>query len=281
MKIAISVESFADLPNELAKEYDIKKMSTPIIMDDGVYSAEEIKNQQIFDFAKEKGHLARTSCPNVNDYIKFFTSLKDEGYDKIIHFALSHGMSSSCQNAILASKEIDGVSIIDTLTCSTGSSLSAIDCRKNIDSGMSYEDAVIRANEVVKRVQTSFVVATTEYLAKNGRCSKLVSFGANLLHIRPIINVDLESGELKMGHLLRGPMSKVILKYVDETLQNNPNPDKSLVFITYSSGDEKTVEQVKQVLQENGFERIIINTAGSSIACHCGPGTLGILFINK
>ncbi len=278
MKIAISAESTIDLPKEILAEFDIKTVPFTLVMDDTQALDGEVNAEDLFKFVEKTGKLPKTSAVNEFQFEEHFKKLFDKGYEAIIHFSLSSKISSACQNAIKASEKFKNVYIIDTLALSTSIALQAIYGRKLALAGKEPEEIVKLVKERINGLQTSFVLETVNYLYKGGRCSALAMFGANLLHIKPKIIMD--NGAMTSTKKYRGNMMKVVSEYVEDTLAEANNMDKSLVFITSSSAPSDVVDAVKERLKKAGFERIVPTQAGATITCHCGPHTLGILYYN-
>ncbi len=278
MKIAISAESTIDLPKEILAEFDIKTVPFTLVMDDTQALDGEVNAEDLFKFVEKTGKLPKTSAVNEFQFEEHFKKLFDEGYEAIIHFSLSSKISSACQNVIKASEKFKNVYIIDTLALSTSIALQAIYGRKLALAGKEPEEIVKLVKERINGLQTSFVLETVNYLYKGGRCSALAMFGANLLHIKPKIIMD--NGAMTSTKKYRGNMMKVVSEYVEDTLAEANNMDKSLVFITSSSAPSDVVDAVKERLKKAGFERIVPTQAGATITCHCGPHTLGILYYN-
>ncbi len=277
-RIAITAETTIDLPKELLAEFDIKTTPFTIALGEQTALDGEISSDELFAFTEKTGKLPRTSAVNEFQYDEFFDGLLKEGYDEIVHFSLSSELSSACSNAVASSKNRKGVYVVDSRSLSTGIALLAIYGRHLARAG--YEGAEI-AKLVKERIpydQASFSLESVNYLYKGGRCSALAMIGANVLGIKPEIYV--KDGKMGPGKKYRGPMRKVVLNYVEDTLKEFNNPDKSLVFITYSTAPDEVLLAVKQRLQEEGFERIEFTRAGGTISCHCGPHCLGILYIN-
>lgn len=278
MKIAISAESTIDLPKEILKEFDIQTVPFTLVMDDVQALDGEVNAEDLFTFVEKTGKLPKTSAVNEFQFEEHFKKLFDEGYEAIIHFSLSSKISSACQNAIKASEKFKNVYVIDTLALSTSIALQAIYGRKLANAGKEPEEIVKLVKDRINGLQTSFVLETVNYLYKGGRCSALAMFGANLLHIKPKIIMD--NGAMTSTKKYRGNMMKVVNEYVEDTLKEANNFDKSLVFITSSSAPSDVVDAVKERLKKAGFERIVPTQAGATITCHCGPHTLGILYYN-
>ncbi len=280
MKIAITAESTIDLPKKLLEEFDIHTVPFMVTMGDISGLDGEVTPEEEFAYTEKTGKLPHTSAVNPFQYEEFFRDILKE-YDYIIHFSLSSGISKACENASLVSTEEEfagKVSVIDTLSLSTGIALQAIYGAKLVKEGKEPVEIIEKCKARVPYCQASFSLESVDNLYKGGRCSALSKIGANLLRIKPEIYV--QNGKMIAGKKYRGSMDVVVGHYVDDTLETFNNPDKSLVFITYSTATEEAVKVAKDKLTAAGFKRIECTTAGATIACYCGPHCLGILYVN-
>ncbi len=278
MKIAISAESTIDLTKELLNKFDIKTLPFTVILGDKEYKDGEISSWDIFDFVEKNGILPKTSAINSQQYTEFFMGLKKD-YDAVVHFCLSSGISSACNNAKLAAGELENVFVVDTKSLSTGIALLAILGRELALDGKSAEEIVQICEKRTADVQASFVVKKLNYLHKGGRCSSIALLGANLLSIRP--EIILQDGKMISNKKYLGKMEKVISTYCKDVLKDNPTPNKKYAFVTYTTATEEMVNNAKSALEEAGFETIYETKAGATITSHCGENTLGILFLNS
>ena len=278
MKIAITSDSTIDLTKELLDKYDIKILPLNILVGEKDYKDGEITPSEIFEFVNTTGTLPKTSAANEQDFIDFFSEVLKE-YDAIVHFDISSHMSATCQNAINASKQFDGkVEVIDSQTLSTGIALLAIYARKLTETESDIKVIADKVRERVPFVQASFIVERLDFLHKGGRCSSVALLGANILKIRPQIIV--KDGKMGSHKKYRGKMVNCIKEYCKDVLEEFNTPDKSVVFVTCSSGTEEMVDAAYEAVKEAGFETIYKTTAGCTVSSHCGPNTLGILYIN-
>ena len=278
MKIAISAESTLDLSKELIKQYDVHVIPFTVLLGEDAYLDGEISSQDIFDYVDKTKVLPRTSAINEFQYREHFKSLFAEGYDAIIHFSLSSEISSSCSQAIEASKKFDNVYVIDSRSLSTGIALEVIYASKLAKKGVAAGEIVEKVNARIPYVQASFVIQTLEYLHKGGRCSGLARFGAAILRIKPQIIVS--EGKMAPAKRYFGRKTQVIAAYCRDTLEQFANPDLSVAFVTHTLATPEMVAVAIDALRERGFKTIYETTAGATITSHCGPQTLGILFIN-
>ena len=278
MKIAISVESTNDLSKDLLNKYDIKVVPYHITLGDKSFLDGEMPTQELFDVVDETKVLPKTNAINEFEFIEYFQNIKKE-YDAIIHISLSSGLSSSCANAIRAAQSVENVFVVDSQTLSTGIGLLAIYARELADEGMEPSIIAQKVQGRTSDVQASFVIERLDYLHKGGRCNLFALLGATLFKIRPRIVVG--NGKMSSDKKYKGSMSKVVKKYCEDVLEENPNAELEKVFLTYTTATEDMVEQARSVLVEKGFKNIYETHAGCTIASHCGAHTLGILFFNN
>ena len=277
MKIAISTESTLDLPKELQEKYDISVIPFTVILGDKSGFDGDITPEEIFAYVDETGVLPKTAAVNEFQFDKYFKKLL-KSYDAIIHISLSSGISSACQNAVIAANELKNVYIIDSQSLSTGISLLAIYARQLADKGLQPEEIVEKVTARVPFVQASFVINSLNYLYKGGRCSGLVRFSAALFRIKPQIIV--KDGKMAPYKKYTGRNEKAVASYCSDTLDEFNNPDLSIAFVTHSHATPEMVEIAKEALKKRGFKLIYETVAQATITSHCGPKTLGILYIN-
>ena len=278
MKIAISAESTLDLSKELIKEYDIHVIPFTVLLGEDAYFDGDISSQDIFDYVAKTKVLPRTSAINEFQYREYFGKLLESGYDAVIHISLSSEISSSCSQAINAAKKMDNVYVIDSRSLSTGIALEVIYAAKLAKKGLDPKTIVEKVNARIPYVQASFVIQTLEYLHKGGRCSGLLRFGATILRIKPQIIVS--DGKMAPAKKYIGRKTQVIEAYCKDTLEQFANPDLSVAFVTHTLATPEMVSVAIDALKNRGFKTIYETKAGATITSHCGPMTLGILFIN-
>lgn len=283
MKIALSVETACDLAKDLVAKYEVNVIPFTVTIGDRSDYDGIITGKDLIDYTLQSGNLGKTSAVNVSEFSDYFCKLLKE-YDEVIHISLSSGISSACQNAMIASGDFEGkVHVIDSHSLSTGISLLAIYASKLIKAGKTSEEIVKLVEERIPYNQTSFCFETVDFLYKGGRCSAMARFGANLLKLRPQILMKADIGKMESGKKFRGPVRKWAMDYTEETLKTFNNPDKEVVFIThtiYGEEDLKVIDMVKERLVQEGFRTIYVTNAGATISCHCGPNTLGVLYMN-
>lgn len=278
MKIAISAESTIDMPQELLNEFDIHTVPFTILLGDKTGLDGKITSSEIIEYVKENKVLPKTSAVNEHQYNEHFSKLLSN-YDAVIHFSLSSGLSSAYENAVASAKNFKNIYVVDTLSLSTGIALLAIYARKLARKNVAPERIFELCNIRKKDLQVSFVLKRLDFLYKGGRCSSLQLLGANLLQLRPEILV--EDGKMHSSKKFRGNMDVCVTKYCEDILQRFSTPDKSEVFVTYTTATKEMLDNATKCLKNAGFENIHYTTAGGTITSHCGEFCLGILYINS
>lgn len=279
-KIKITCDSTCDLSPELYARYGISVIPLCVALGDRLCrDGVDVAPEELFSYVEETGKLPTTSAISVGEYVDFFRSFVNEGFE-VVHINLSSALSSSHRNACIAAQEVGNVHIIDSRSLSTGSGHLVILAAELASAG--YEGSYIaRAlDEMKDSLDVSFVLQTLDYLHKGGRCNGMARFGANMLKLRP--EIVMENGTLHIGKLYRGSMEKTILDYVRGRLENGKQVNYDRIFVTHSGVPKEIVDKVIALIKElHPFEEVIETVAGSTISCHCGPCCLGVLFFRK
>ena len=279
-KVLITRDSTSDLPPELVEKLNIKTIPLVVTLGNKAYQdGVDITPEDIYKYHDENGVLPKTSAANVDDMINFFEPFVKEGYE-IVHFAISSSMSSTYQNSCIAADEFEGIYVVDSQNLSTGEGLLVLKACEWAAEGLSAKEIYDKVNELIPRVDASFVIDSLEYLHKGGRCSALAALGANLLKLKPCIEV--QGGSMGVSKKYRGKYSETLKQYVADRLTDYSDIDLSRVFVTHAGCDEEIVNQVvEQVKATAPFKELIISRAGCTVSAHCGRNTLGVLYIRK
>lgn len=281
-KIIITADSTADLSSELIEKYNIVIIPLHIVFGDKSYDdLVNITPDEIYANFDKNGTLPTTSAINCQEYIDKFKPYVDDGYE-IVHISIGSALSTSHNQCCMAAQELGNVYPVDSCSLSTGSGLLAIEAAKRVDKGMAAKDIAKEIQALASKVHADFVVDKLTYLRAGGRCSALAALGANLLGIRPRIDVNNADGSMSVGKKYRGKLDKVIDTYTQERLSDLNSIEKDRIFITHSGIDKEIVDSVYEAIKsKNYFDEILITRAGCTVSSHCGPGTLGVLYINK
>ena len=188
---------------------------------------------------------------------------------------------SACyDNACQAAKQCGNVYVVDSGNLSVGLGMMALDAVEMARAGKTPQEIVQALEAERDLIDTSFVLDQVDYLRNGGRCSGVAAVGAKLLHIKPCIEV--EKGVMVVGKKYRGSFARCLEHYVKDKLEDRSQVDFSRVMLAYSPCEPGVAEQMLNYLGTVAeFKETLVCTAGSTICCHCGPNTLGIIFKRK
>lgn len=279
-KTIITCDSTADLTPELYEKNEIKVIPLSVTLGDDLRrDGENVTSKDVFAFVDETGMLPKTSAVSVGEYEDVFRPLVEQGYE-ILHINLSSQLSASHQNARLAAEEVGNVWAVDSRSLSSGTGHLVLLAKELIGSGMSAAEAAAALEELREKLDVSFVLQTLEFLHKGGRCSGVAAFGANLMKLRP--EIEVVGGKMQVGRKYRGTMEKTVLGYIRGRLEGRDDIRTDRIFVTHSGVpqdiEDKAVALVKEL---HPFKEVIVTNAGCTISSHCGPNCLGVLFLKK
>lgn len=280
-QVSIITDSTSDLSKELLEKYDIAVLPLHIHLGEKEYSdGVDITPEDIYAWSEETKETPKTSAVSLTEAKEAIKKGLEKNREVIV-FCISEEMSSCYSVVRMAARELeaeDRVFVIDSRNLSTGIGLQILEAARLAESGM---NASLITEEILKMqpfVRASFVVDSLTFLHRGGRCSSVAALAGNTLKLHPSIFVI--NGKMQAGKKYRGKMDKVILNYVEDLKKEIMTARKKDVFITHSGCDEKLIEAIKKELEEmNYFENIHITRAGGVVTSHCGPGTLGVLFV--
>ena len=280
MNIKIISDSTCDLSKQQLAAHDITL--TPLTV---VKNGEQFKDgititpADIFAHVAAGGALCSTSANSIGEYAEVFEQYASD-YDGIIQITIGSGFSTCYQNACLAAEDFPNVRVIDSQNLSTGQGLVVLKACELAKTATDLDALAQELRAFTERVEASFVVDKLDYLVKGGRCSSAAALGANLLNLKPCINV--KGGKMVVGKKYRGSFAKCLVTYAKDRLEGREDIDRGIVFITHTTVSDEAHAAVDGIVEACGhFENIYDTTAGCTISCHCGPGTLGVLFVRK
>lgn len=280
MKIKILSDSTCDLSNELLEKYDITLVPLTIIKDGKAYQdGVSITPAEIFAHVAAGGGLCSTTAMNMGEYSEWFSKYADS-YDGVLHVNISAEFSSSYQNACLAAEDFENVRVVDSRNLSTGQGLVVLQACKLAQECSSLDELQQKVQAFTEKVEASFLLDRLEYMVKGGRCSSATALGANLLGLKPCIEV--KNGKMAVVKKYRGNYAKCLAAYVKDRLANRDDLDRDTLFVTRTPVSDDCLNAVADAVKEFAdFENIYWTEAGCTVSCHCGPGTLGVLFVRK
>jgi DegV family protein with EDD domain len=282
-KVKIIADSTCDLSEELLNKYDVSIIPLCVILGEETYQdGVDITTEDIYKWSEKNNDTPKTAAPLLNDVIDYIKPFTEKNM-YILFFGISEEMSSTCNVIRLACDFLDykKVNIINSRNLSTGIGLQVLKAASYAAEGYDAEKIVsIITDTIQDKVKASFIVDTLTYLQRGGRCSSVTAFIGNTLQLKPMIVV--KDGKMGVGKKYRGANKKVLLQYVKDLKPELLKADRERVFITHSGCEEEVVRDIYGFIYNlHIFTEILITNAGGVVASHCGPKTLGVLFITK
>ena len=286
-KILLSADTPCDIGDELKERYQVSLFPLHIILNDQQYTdGVDITSAELYKAWWNQKQLPRTAAINPEEYESYFSDYLDKGYD-IIHISLGSGLSSSCANAQIAAqmlKSKGNAYVIDSCSLSTGFGLLVCAAGERIKTGMPANQIVEEVTALVPDTRASFVLDTLEFMRAGGRCSSIMQIGAALMNIKPTILVKNDrQGSMVVGKKYMGKLAPMLMKYVDDQLKDRTDLVLDRVFVTHSGMDDPAIidRVVERIRELQPFQEIFVTQASCTISSHCGPNTLGVLFLTK
>ena len=278
--VVITSDSTCDLSQELLDRYDIPVIPLTITLgEDTFLDGSNFTPLDMYARYKQDGTLPKTSAPSVQEFLDFFSQFTEKGCE-VVHLDISSELSNTYNAACMAAEELGHVHVVDSRMLSTGVGLLAIEGAECRDRGMGAQEIAEHLRGLTGKVQTSFVLDTLQFMWKGGRCSAVSALGANLLSLKP--GLEMKDGKLGVYKKYRGNIKNVYKQYVKERLQGR-KVRPGHVFITESGEvDDAVLEEIFALVRETiPVQEIHHTLAGCTVSTHCGPKTLGILFIEE
>ena len=279
--VKIFADSTSDLTPEILAAYDIGIVPLYVSFDTATYrDGLDLDTRQLYDLVEKTGRLPKTAAPSPADFSAAFAPHIAAGQD-IVYIGISTELSSTCHNALLAATEFPPgrVEVVDSRNLSSGIGLLVLQACDLARQGRSSGEIAAAVRALVPKVRTSFVIDTLDYLYMGGRCTALQSILGSLLRIRPVIKVI--DGKMLPAQKLRGPRQNALRSILEETLQDQANIAPGRMMVTHSLGQEDAEYLQAELAKALPSNEIIITKAGCVISSHCGPRTVGILYLRK
>lgn len=279
--VKIISDSTCDLSPDLVEKYDIEILPLHILLGEEEYEdGKSITPDEIYKWSDANNSTPKTSAAGIEQVMNAYRPHLEKG-DEIVSFSISSDMSTTYNVMCMAAAELeaeDKVFVVDSANLSTGIGLLVLEAAIMAQNGKNGAEIAARMEELKPLVRASFVVDTLTYLHRGGRCSGVAALAGGMLKLHPKIVV--EGGKMKPEEKFRGKISKVVMDYVKSMEADMKNARPERVFITHSGSDRAIIDEVYNYLEDMGiFKEILITRAGCVVSSHCGPGTLGVLFI--
>lgn len=286
----ISCCSTVDLSAEHLSSRDISYICFHFSVD-GVDHSDDLGKTIPFDKFYQMmrdGAMTKTSQVSTGEYIDYFSNLLSQGKD-VLHVCLSSGISGSYRSAVMAAEELKEkfpdrkLYVIDSLGASSGYGLLMDAVADRRDEGMSIDELAkwVEANRL--RQHLWFFSTDLTFFVRGGRVSKVSGWVGGILDICPILNVD-SAGHLTPRMKVR-TKKRVIPAIVDRMAEMADDGEdySGKCYISHSDcyEDARAVADLIEARFPKLNGKVLINSIGTTIGSHTGPGTVAVFFWGK
>jgi DegV family protein with EDD domain len=276
MKIGIVTDSTSDIPKNLVAELNINVLPVVIVIDGkDVLDDLEFSRQDYYNQLSHFKNHPTTAAPAPKSYSDLYKKLFNDGYDHILSIHASKKLSAIHNTAKMVATEFKNkITVIDSVSLSTGLGYQVIEAAKTIMNGSAIEKAIEKMNEVRSKVRVFAFIDTMTYVKKSGRVSWVTAGVGDLLKIKPIIEVA--DGVLKNFGQVR--TSKKMIARMEQMIKEMDSIQNLTLLYT------NTLATVKNI-----FEKIDVNLpeppnfleVTPAIGTHTGPNSIGFVVLQK
>lgn len=281
-KTIVTADSACDFNQDMAIKYNVDLVPLKVLLNDIEYkdNLKDVTPNMIYDSFYKTKQTPKTAAPTLTEYEIFFSQRSKEDAE-IIHISFAGALSSAYNNAVIASRAFNNVLVVDSEALFAGYAMLVILACRLRDEGKSAQEIQKFVEEQRTKVRTSFIIPDLEFLRRGGRCSSLTALGANLLNIKP--SVEMEKGLLNVAKKYRGkPLATFQQYFQDKLALAKEKADTDFVFIGHSGIDENDFDVLRKMVKDSQlFKNIIEMRAGCITSSHCGPGTVALIFKEK
>lgn len=279
--------STADMPYEYFQKRNIPFVCFHYNMDGKEYLDDLGQTMSFEEFYRRiaAGAMPTTSQVNVEQFIRFFEPYLKDGKD-ILHISLSTGLSGAYNSACVAREELlekypdRRILIMDSLGASSGYGLLTATAADMRDNGSALEDVYTWVEENKLNVHHWFFSTDLTHYKRGGRISAASAVAGTLLSICPLLNMSYD-GKLIPRMKIRGK-KHVIAEIVNmmEVHAQNGTEYSGKCFISNSAcyDDARKVADLVEKKFPNLDGPVMINSVGTVIGAHTGPGTVALFF---
>ncbi len=281
MSIKIVTDSTADLSPELLRRYSIEVIPLSVNFGDQVYlDGKDLTPQEFLEKVKTSSVFPKTAQPSPADFLELFRRIAAEGHE-ILYIGISSDLSGTFASASLAAQELSGVPIelVDSRNLSMGIGLLVLHGAEMVQKGMALKEVAERLRTMAPRIKTSFIVESLDFLYKGGRLSRTQAIIGNVLQIHP--RIEVVGGKLIMAEKFRGSKAKANNRLLEWATEEKELIDDRWISVTHCHDHDSAASLAERLREMNLAQEVVITEAGAVISSHCGPGTVGILFLQK
>ena len=276
-KTAIVTDSNSGITQKMAGEIGVSVVPMPFVIDGETFYEDINLSQKEFYEKLQSSAKISTSQPMVGELLKLWDSLL-ETHDSLVYIPMSSGLSGSCATAAALAEDYGGrVEVVNNQRISVPQRQSVLDALELAKAGKTA--AEIREILEKEKFESSIYIMleTLEYLKKGGRITPAAAAVATVLHIRPVLQIQGEKldayAKTRSEKQGRAIMMDALKKDIDTRFGGM---DQVRIYVAHTDREEEAKEFSQMIEAEWGIPVTYCDPLSLSVACHTGPGALGV-----
>ncbi len=278
--VVIATSTMIDVPNHVLSELNISVIPYTVITAEGVfYDTIDIDSEELVRYMRDEKKIVSSEPPTEENLTAFFIEELKKAH-QLIYITLLTGSSREYGRAEKSAKSFENVTVFNSECLSSCTGILVMIAGRLAQQNVPVDRIVAELEEAKKRVRCSFVIKSTDVMARRELISPFMNNVLNTLWLRPMLRT--KDDKLGVGRFLFGSERKCYEKYIQKALPSNVNPDTSFIFVTYAGLEEEALLWIEEKLCERmKFDHIVFQKASAAITSNCGEGTFGLLYIVK
>ena len=275
-KIAVVTDSNSGITQEKGKELGVHVIPMPFYIDGELFLEDITLTQEAFYEKLASDCEISTSQPAPGEVMEFWDKLLKE-YDEIVHIPMSSGLSSTCETAIMLSKDYDGkVEVVNNQRISVTQKTSVLDAVRLAKAGKSALE--IKESLEAEKLEASIYITvdTLKYLKKGGRITPAAAAIGTVLNLKPVLQI--QGDKLDSFAKVRGwkAAKKTMLDAMEKDINNRFAGKKVHLEAAYTCSDEEALAWKSEIEKKFPGYEIQLDRLSLSVACHIGSGAMAV-----
>jgi DegV family protein with EDD domain len=277
LKTAIVTDSTCDLPENYVSQYNITVVPTYVVWGEEVMRDRiDIQPVEFYERLASDPIYPSSSCPTPEDFTRTFTRLKSEGAEDILVLTVSGAMSATYDTAIQASSMVDiPVHVVDSKGPTMTLGWQVLAAARALEAGKPIKAVLDRIDQVRKKLVQLVFMDSIEYLYKGGRIGMATNLLSSALKIKPVIQINHETGLVESLLKVR-TRTKAVEAFYQEFLNRIGDGPIKRVAVLHGNVSDEAQELIERVKKDLNPTEIISNITGPVLGINTGPRALAL-----
>jgi DegV family protein with EDD domain len=276
-KIAIITDSTNDLPQEYRGKYQIYVVPLTIVWGAEQYlDGIELTAEDFYTRLSVESVFPTTSQPTPKQFLSVYQQALADGAEEILVITISSAMSGTIGSARTAAEGFTiPVHIMDSKSNSMSLGWQVLAAAREREKGGDIQQMMEAVTTVRQNLHYHIVLETIDYLFHGGRIAGAARLIGGLLHLKPQIRVNHESGSVEAGDISRTRAQAIerlyssFFKLLDTTRPLH-------IAVLHNAALLEAEALAEKIRQEFNPKELIISIVSPVLGVHTGPKALAL-----